>query len=91
MKYSLFAKNNKGSTVAQNKFVSVAGMAFVLWLFNDSLCVGSILFKCCLNITVLDTVYKKGLFFQPDSAVVCVWHNSPEFHFTLDGELEVCP
>lgn len=72
MKYSLFAKNNKGSTVAQNKFVSVAGMAFVLWLFNDSLRVGRILFKCCLNITVLDTVYKKRLFFQPDSAVVCV-------------------
>lgn len=85
MKYSLFAKNNKGSTVSQNI------VSFVLWLFNDSLRVGRILFKCCLNITVFDTVYKKRLFFQPDSAVVCVWHNSPEFHFTSDGELEVCP
>lgn len=52
--------------------MSVADMAFVLWLFNDSLHVGRILFKCCLNITVFDTVHEKRLFFQPDSAVVCV-------------------
>lgn len=48
-----------------------ASLAFVLWLFNVLFHVGRILFKCCLNIAVLDTACEKCLFFQPDSSVVC--------------------
>lgn len=29
-------------------------------------------------------VCEKRLLFQRGSAVVCVWHNSPEFHLALD-------
>lgn len=71
--------------------MSVAGMAFLLWLLSDSHHVGRILSKCCLNITVLDTVYEKHVLFQSGSAVVCGGHNSPKIHLALNREFEVCP
>lgn len=40
----ILQRAKKASTVAQNTFVSVA---FLLWLFSDSLHVGRIFSKCC--------------------------------------------